>query len=769
MNWKDIILQIINFTFKSQVFSLFTNHYPLSSIYNERGSVLIERFMRRLFWGPAVAVVFFCLSATGEEITLWHSYRADEKAALDEIIEGFNAAQRDIKVVALALPYDAFLQKLNAAVPHGNGPDMFIFANEMVGSWAENNLILPLPAGFIGFAYENFFEKTVNALTLGGKLYGLPLNYKSVLLFYNSDIIPAPPATTDDMIAIAKAHTDPVRKKYGLAYEATSFYHNAGFIFGMGGSVFTPEGRVMLNTKENADALGFIQGLVLEHKIVPEEATSTLVSQLFNEGRAPMAINGPWFIGEIDKRVNYAVSELPVISGTGKPASPFLTVEGIFLASPGSRRGSSLAFMRHLATGESAKIRATKARQPVAWMPAYEDKAISEDPIISAFHRQMESAVTLPNKPVMRSVWEPAQAALRRVLRGAYEPSAALREADRQLAIILRPLPPPADPAIYVALFGLILLLLAGYLARTAYKSRAEIFRNKIAYAYMFPAVLAMALLVMLPFVVGSLVSLFTHRGGEFTFVGISNFVSIILSKDYGLTDPLSFYFTLAVTILWTAVNVVLHLVIGVFLAMLLRDKWLKLRGVYRVLLIVPWAVPNYITALIWKGMFHRQFGAINGALVALGFEPVSWFSKFSTAFAANVATNVWLGFPFMMVVTLGALQSIPEELEEAAAVDGASWWTRFYRITLPLLKPALLPAVVLGSVWTFNMFNIIYLVSGGEPDGSTEILISDAYRWAFTRQEQYGYAAAYAVLIFIVLFFYSKLTDKVLKPKETK
>jgi arabinogalactan oligomer/maltooligosaccharide transport system permease protein len=162
--------------------------------------------------------------------------------------------------------------------------------------------------------------------------------------------------------------------------------------------------------------------------------------------------------------------------------------------------------------------------------------------------------------------------------------------------------------------------------------------------------------------------------------------------------------------------------------------------------------VPSYVTALAWKGMFHRQFGAVNGVLRALGVEPVSWFSHFSTAFAANVATNVWLGFPFMMVVTLGALTSIPRDVLEAAEVDGASRWQRFRHVTMPLLKPALLPAVVLGAVWTFNMFNVVYLVSGGEPDGSTDILVSEAYRWAFTKDAQYGYAAAYAVLIFGLL-----------------
>jgi arabinogalactan oligomer/maltooligosaccharide transport system permease protein len=132
------------------------------------------------------------------------------------------------------------------------------------------------------------------------------------------------------------------------------------------------------------------------------------------------------------------------------------------------------------------------------------------------------------------------------------------------------------------------------------------------------------------------------------------------------------------------------------------------------------------------------------------------------------VATNTRLGFPFMMVVCLGALQAIPRDLEEAALMDGAGAWTRFRRVILPQIKPALVPAVVLGSVWTFNMFNIIYLVSGGEPDGATEILISEAYRWAFSRQEQYGYAAAYATLIFVVLLGYSSLTRRLTGGKET-
>ena len=167
--------------------------------------------------------------------------------------------------------------------------------------------------------------------------------------------------------------------------------------------------------------------------------------------------------------------------------------------------------------------------------------------------------------------------------------------------------------------------------------------------------------------------------------------------------------------------------------------------------------------------MFHEQFGAITAILKAFGAEPISWFSKFSTAFAANVSTNVWLGFPFMMVVVLGALTSIPKDVLEAAEVDGATRFQRFRLVTWPLLGPSLLPSVVLGCVWTFNMFNVVFLVSGGEPDGQTDILISEAYRWAFTRDAQYGYAAAYAVLIFLMLLSGSKLLSRIIPSNEAK
>jgi ABC-type sugar transport system permease subunit len=287
-------------------------------------------------------------------------------------------------------------------------------------------------------------------------------------------------------------------------------------------------------------------------------------------------------------------------------------------------------------------------------------------------------------------------------------------------------------------------------------RAGAALVRNRVAYSYMAPAGAAMLLLVAVPFAMGLVLGFYDHHAGTWRFVGLRNFIDILSGGGHSFADPLNFWFTLGVTVAWTGLNVALHVAIGVALALVLRQPWLRLRGVYRTLLIVPWAIPNYITALIWAGMFQREYGAVNLLLGHLGLDKVSWFSSWATAFAANVTTNTWLGFPFMMVVALGALESIPRDMYEAAEVDGARAWQRLRYITLPHLAPALLPAIALGSIWTFNMFNVIYLVSDGRPGGSTDILVTEAYRWAFERGERYGMAAAYATLIFVVLLLWT-------------
>ena len=316
---------------------------------------------------------------------------------------------------------------------------------------------------------------------------------------------------------------------------------------------------------------------------------------------------------------------------------------------------------------------------------------------------------------------------------------------------------------------GIVGVLLSIVLAGSAGARALEaLSKERHAYVAISPAMLGLGVLVGIPFVFGIGLAFFRHRHGTYSFTGIDNFIAILTASGQSWFEPRSLPYALVITIVWTALNVFFHVTIGLLLAMALQNRAKHLSKIYRVFLIIPWAVPAYLTALIWRSMFDPDIGVVNRVL---GLEGFSWMHDTTTAFLANLVTNVWLGFPFMMVVCLGALTSIPKDLYEAAEVDGASAMQQFFRITLPLLKPALLPAVILGSIWTFNKFEVIYLVSEGKPDGGTEILVTEAYKWAFERGiaqgGAYGYAAAYSVIIFLVLLLYGWMTSRVSRAAE--
>ncbi len=328
------------------------------------------------------------------------------------------------------------------------------------------------------------------------------------------------------------------------------------------------------------------------------------------------------------------------------------------------------------------------------------------------------------------------------------------------------------------ALLGLLALALVGSGLLRRFGRALVVHRQ--AYRYIAPAMLGTTVLVFFPFIYGIALSFTSsniyNTGAPLSelWTGFRNYWTIL--SDFGIArrgadgaliwNYLNFYWTFLFTVIWTITNVTFGVTFGLLLALVLNTRGLAFRPIYRVLLILPWAMPNYITALIWKGMFHSQFGVVNHVLAMVGVEPISWFDTPFTSFLTALATNGWLSFPFMMVVSLGALQSIPADLYEAARVDGATRWQQFTAITLPSLKPALVPAVILSVVWTFNMFNIIYLVTGGAPNGATEILITQAYKFAFEKY-QYGYAAAYATIIFGILLVYGNVQNRVTRATE--
>jgi len=279
---------------------------------------------------------------------------------------------------------------------------------------------------------------------------------------------------------------------------------------------------------------------------------------------------------------------------------------------------------------------------------------------------------------------------------------------------------------------------------------------SRLAFWFLLPSAAVLLGVVAYPFVYNVYVSLTNWNMYHFRDPQFNNLAQYgyLLREMVDFSGASDFWRIFLKTFAWTGINLVFHFTLGLGAALLLNQK-LPGRNIYRALLILPWAVPQYISALTWRGMFNAEYGAVNlvlGKLGWLGLHPISWFGSELTAFSAAVITNIWLGFPFIMVIALGGLQSIPADLYEAARIDGAGPVRRFWNITLPMLKPVLMPALVLGTIWTFNNLNVIWLVTDqGLPADKSHILVTYVYKAAFFYY-RYGYAAAFSVFIFLVL-----------------
>ncbi len=275
--------------------------------------------------------------------------------------------------------------------------------------------------------------------------------------------------------------------------------------------------------------------------------------------------------------------------------------------------------------------------------------------------------------------------------------------------------------------------------------------RTLLPYAYIAPALVLMSLLSLLPNLY-SVYLAFTnfslYHYSDFRFVGLRNFVTILTGDEVR-----EFARVLSWTLIWAGGSVILSLGLGLFLAMGLNKPEVRFRNLYRTLFIVPWAIPAFISVLMWQGLLNSNEGALN---VLLGLN-IRWLDDPFWARISVLVVNVWLGFPFMMTVCLGALQSIPRELYESASVDGAPAPRQFFQITLPMLRSALLPVLISSFAFNFNQFTAIYLLTNGGPAvpgstaGATDILITYSYKLAFGLF-QYGMACAYAIIIFLIV-----------------
>ncbi|MEU9852810.1 sugar ABC transporter permease [Streptomyces sp. NPDC047974] len=241
-----------------------------------------------------------------------------------------------------------------------------------------------------------------------------------------------------------------------------------------------------------------------------------------------------------------------------------------------------------------------------------------------------------------------------------------------------------------------------------------------------------------------------------YEFIGLENYTDAITGSQ--------FLGTLGWTVVWTVSCVAITFVLGLALANILNRK-IAGRSAYRMMIILPWAVPGFVSVFAWRFLYDERRGLLNQILSGVGLDAVPWLNDPLMAKFAVIAVNVWLGVPFMMVALLGGLQSIPGELYEAAEMDGANAWQRFRNITMPGLRSVSTTVLLLSTIWTFNMFPVIFLLTRGGPGEATQILVTQAYKFSFEiSPRDFAQSSTWGVLILVLLMIFAAIYQRVLR-----
>ena len=276
------------------------------------------------------------------------------------------------------------------------------------------------------------------------------------------------------------------------------------------------------------------------------------------------------------------------------------------------------------------------------------------------------------------------------------------------------------------------------------------------SYAWSGPSLLLIGLMVVFPILYTAYISLTNmnvYHWFDFTIVGLDNYIRALFVFDSG------FLSALLATILWTAVSMLFQLVIAFVLASLLNIQKLRFRKLYKTVLMFPWAMPGYVSILLWKtGIFNSQFGLLNQWMEKLGLAAARWLASDVSAFICCSIVNLWLALPFMIMIMDGALQSIDRSYYESALLDGANWLERTRSITVPAIRPIIAPAVIITVFTTFKQFDVVYLLTqqaGAKTGSGFHTILTYAYENAFITNN-YGYSSAISIIIFVLLIAFS-------------
>ncbi len=580
-------------------------------------------------------------------ITIWHQSRPTEKKFLEDEIDRFEKVNPNVHVRALYKETEELRSGFQAAALAGGGPELIYGPSDVFGALQTMGVVQDMGPWFPAKLRGDFVDGALTYLPAKGDAAKKDLVQVAdrfgnhLALVYNRRFITEPPKTTDELVALAVKNTidedgDGHKERYGLVWNFTEPFFGIPFLTGFGGWVFAQplsqsieqvakatQPTPSLDTPQAITAWTFLQSLT-KQGVAPQHCDYELADSLFKTGRAAMIINGDWSWADYlnTPGIDAAIAVLPTVNSTGQPMRTMFSPKGYSLNvnTPPNLATVAMAFVRHMTSDAVQQRIVHELRMLPVRKSLQSDPLFETDSTLQTSLAQLKNGRLMPVDTELRAVWDAMRPPYQALVANAMTPSDAAaamqRGAEEKIAQIHADVAPDNSLAV-VNVVGLVLMVALVIWQRNSFAQLLRDWRrNRIAYLFVLPSIVCIFAVVVFPFfynIVLSLSNMSLANFRDWRVVGLQNYAEV-------LTDPKIWYVFMK-TIVWTVVNVAFHVGLGVLLAVALNGPVFG-KGLYRILLVIPWAVPAYITALTWRGMFDYEYGAVNLILTQIAQLP---------------------------------------------------------------------------------------------------------------------------------------------------
>jgi len=693
------------------------------------------------------------------------------------LLDKFQKENPDIEVKLQQLSWDYGFDKIVLSVAANNAPDICELGTDWVPKFSSSDVLLDVTDQMADIKDQYLLWE---AVTYKDRLYGAPWLAGTRVLFYNRELFfkaglnpDKAPATWDELLIAAKKIKELGPDIYGFGIFAAEPYapwqEFLPFAWGNGGDVLTPDmSKCILNSTQNIEALEYYNNLK-QYSVVERQPQ---VNMLFAKGQVGMQMSGFWNFTLIPRQnpgLNFGVAILPKPSNTKGFSAAFAGGEVFVIMKNSKHPKEAIKLVKFLMQEDNA-LEIVKVQHNI--VPTY--KASINHPYYQShpnekiFFQQMLTAVAPPSHPNWVSIQEEITNAIERVVVGNIAPKKALDDATVNISKIMKERSGNerfSDKFVTIVILVFLFAAAILYYVRKKMKGikpayRFSLVKDRNTILFLCPWLVTFLVFGIYPLIYSVIISFSKYNllNSHMAFTGFTNFIEV-------LSDPI-FRKSVWQTVYFAAGTIPITMVIALFAAVLINQK-VPAKQLYQAGFFLPVATSVIVIAMIFTYLYAPE-GLFNFILDKLRIkhpEP-TWLMNTKWALPSIMLMNVWASFGYYAVLFLAGLQTIPESLYEAAAIDGANEWQKFAKVTLPQLRPIILFAVVINTINTLQVFPEIFAMTQGGPLGSTTTIVYYLYDIGFHKFNM-GNAAAVGYLLFFMILGFSLLQMKWLKMGE--